>query len=538
MNYDVLIVGGGIAGLTSAAYLSKDGYKVLLCEKENKLGGLVNSFDFKGFTFDGGIRAIENSGIVFPMLKQLGIEIDFIRNNISIGIENDAINLVSKDSLLDYKNLLNRQFPDDVDDIEKIINEIKRVMQYMDILYGIDNPLFLDLKSDKEYLFKTILPWLFKYIITIKKIVKLNTPIYEYLQKFTKNMTLIDMIAQHFFKKTPAFFALSYFSLYLDYNYPKGGTGEIVDKMEKFILDNKGEIKKETEICSIDPQAKQAKDLKGNEFNYKKLIWAADLKSLYNMIDFNSLKNQKIKQKVLTRKKDLSDKTGGDSVLTLFLTIDMDKRYFENIFTGHFFYTPLKKGLSELNLDDLKNKSSGSGNNSYIMDKESIIKWVRQYYELTTYEISCPVIRDASLAPEGKTGLIISTLMEYSLVGHISKMGWYDEFKMISKDCILNILEQTVFPGMKVKIMDHFISTPLTLEKLTGNSDGAITGWAFTNSFIPAVSTLQKVASSILTPIPDIFQAGQWTFSPSGFPISILTGKLAADKVKKQLKLD
>ena len=154
------------------------------------------------------------------------------------------------------------------------------------------------------------------------------------------------------------------------------------------------------------------------------------------MIDFNSIENQKIKQKVLARKKDLSDKTGGDSVLTLFLTIDMDKRYFENIFTGHFFYTPLKKGLSELNLDDLKNKSSGTYNNSYTMDKESIIKWVRQYYELTTYEISCPVIRDASLAPEGKTGLIISTLMEYSLVRHISKMGWYDEFKMISKDCI------------------------------------------------------------------------------------------------------
>jgi hypothetical protein len=44
-----------------------------------------------------------------------------------------------------------------------------------------------------------------------------------------------------------------------------------------------------------------------------------------------------------------------------------------------------------------------------------------------------------------------------------------------------------------------------------------------------------KVAQSVLTPIPDVFQAGQWTFSPSGLPISILTGKLAADKVKKQI---
>jgi len=56
-------------------------------KKRKKVGGLVNSFDFKGFTFDGGIRAIENSGIVFPMLRQLGLEIDFIRNVVSIGIE-------------------------------------------------------------------------------------------------------------------------------------------------------------------------------------------------------------------------------------------------------------------------------------------------------------------------------------------------------------------------------------------------------------------------------------------------------------------
>ena len=36
--------------------------------------------------------------------------------------------------------------------------------------------------------------------------------------------------------------------------------------------------------------------------------------------------------------------------------------------------------------------------------------------------------------------------------------------------------------------------------------------------------------------VPDIVQAGQWTYSPSGLPISILTGKLAADRVMKEIK--
>ena len=108
MKYDVLIAGGGIAGLTAAAYLSKAGYHLLLCEKEHQTGGLVNSFVHDGFVFDGGIRAIENSGIVQPMLKQLDINLDFLPNPVSIGIGDDIITLASKESLTDYRELLIR----------------------------------------------------------------------------------------------------------------------------------------------------------------------------------------------------------------------------------------------------------------------------------------------------------------------------------------------------------------------------------------------------------------------------------------------
>jgi hypothetical protein len=42
-----------------------------------------------------------------------------------------------------------------------------------------------------------------------------------------------------------------------------------------------------------------------------------------------------------------------------------------------------------------------------------------------------------------------------------------------------------------------------------------------------------KVKDSVKTILPAIFQAGQWAYSPSGFPMSIVTGKLAADRVLK-----
>jgi phytoene dehydrogenase-like protein len=536
MNYDVVVVGGGIAGLTSAAYLSKSGYKVVLCEKEKNVGGLVNSFDFNGFIFDGGIRAIENSGIVVPMLKQLGIDVEFVRNDVSIGIEDDIIKLSSRDSLLDYQDLLNRQFPNDQKDIQAIIDEVKRVMIFMDILYGIDNPLFLDFKNNKTYLYKTILPWAFKYITTNKRVFKLTEPVDEYLTKFTKNTTLIDMIAQHFFKKTPAFFALSYFSLYLDYQYPKGGTGVLIEKLRQFILAHGGEIRTDTSVCHIDPQNKSIADLSGKTYHYKKMIWTCDLKLLYKATDFDKLEDTVIRKKAMAKKNAVADKIGGDSVLTLYLTLDIDKTFFEKICSGHFFYTPKKEGLSTISIQALKSKGKAADPEAFTEDKQRLMDWIREYYELTTYEIACPVMRDENLAPKGKTGLIISTLMDYAIVKHISNLGWYDSFKKFSEETIIDVLDQTVFPGMKAHIIDQFTSTPLTLESRTGNSQGAITGWAFTNSDIPVVQSMSKVAQSVLTPIPDILQAGQWSFSPSGLPISILTGKLAADKAKKQLK--
>ena len=224
--YDALIVGAGMAGLTSAAYLSRAGMKVLVCEKEEKTGGLVNSFEYNGFIFDGGIRSTENSGILLPMLRQLGIEIDFLPSPVSIGIGKDVMRVTSKDCLEDYQKLLEKSFPESSKDISSIIQELRKIMGYMDIQYGIDNPLFMDL-TNMEYVSRTILPWVLKYLWTLPKITKLYQPVDEYLHGFSHNQALIDIISQHFFQKTPAYFALSYFSLYLDYRYPRGGTGSL-----------------------------------------------------------------------------------------------------------------------------------------------------------------------------------------------------------------------------------------------------------------------------------------------------------------------
>lgn len=533
-SYDVIVVGAGMAGLTSAAYAAKAGYTTLLCEKSAKPGGLVGSFTRNGFTFDASIRAFENSGIIFPMLAQLGIVIDFVKNPVAIGIENERMILRGVDSLTEYAAMLTRKFPDNGSEIAAIINEIRTVTGYMDVLYGIENPLFMDLASDKSYLFKTLLPWLLKYQVNIRKAQQLDEPIADYLRRFTKNHALIDVISQHLFDHMPTFFALSYFGLYNDYSYPLGGTGVLINRMTDVIAAHQGMLALNAEICQIDAQAKTVKTRDGRSFGYRELIWCGDMKALYTAAAVAQPDNRVTKQQ-----KKINQNRGGDSIFSLYLAVALDRPYFSERCGPHCFYTPSKAGLAAIQSENWPAVLADDTRSD--ADQQTALKaWVREYLALTTYEISCPALRDPALAPAGKTGVIVSTLMDYRLVKAIDEAGCYPAFKILCEDTIIAVLNETIFPGWLDQLEDRFSSTPLTIERLTGNSGGAITGWAFPadpgTGRLSAVNHFRKIAETIETPFPHIHQAGQWTFSPAGLPVSILTGKLAADGVIKMLE--
>ncbi len=139
------------------------------------------------------------------------------------------------------------------------------------------------------------------------------------------------------------------------------------------------------------------------------------------------------------------------------------------------------------------------------------------------------------MAPEGKTGLIVSLLSEYELFNKIKEAGWYDEFKKEFEDRIIKVLSETVYPQLKDKVVKRFSFSPLSIRDRVGSSEGAIVGWSFVKP-VPVVNKIQISDRSVYTPISNIFQAGQWVYSPAGVPMSILTGRLAADKVLKKKK--
>ncbi|MDH4214707.1 MAG: NAD(P)/FAD-dependent oxidoreductase [Candidatus Thorarchaeota archaeon] len=520
-----VIVGGGMAGLTAAVYLARAGHDVLLLEKNKECGGLLNSFQREGFTFDAGARSILNAGVIHPMLKELGIELDFLDSPVSIGIENKIISLSPETGLDDYKRLLEEIYPESVNDIDKIDTKIRKIMNDMRVLYAIDNPNFRE-EKDGVYL-KQLLGWMPKFLPVLRRLSKQTEPVESYLGKLTSNQSLIDIIAQHFFKKTPTSFALGYFYSYTDYIYPRGGTGQLPKAMVQRIIELGGKIQTETEIIAVNPSEKTLTDNAGNIHSYDTLIWSADLKTLYRILNTNDLE-EKVTREILEQKELLLSKRGCDSVYSLFIGVDMPLEKFSSISNGHFFYTPSKQGLGEVHWSELDSLIENFNNKS----KDEVLQWLDKYCQLTTYEISIPAFRDPSLAPEGKTGLEISMLFEYDLLKKVEDANWYKEFRTEVENRMLETLSNSIYPGLKDKVIFQTSSTPLSIAKAVSTSEGAIVGWSYLSP-VPVVHQLRKIQSSVKTPIPNVYQAGQWAYSPAGIPTAIITGWNASKNVIK-----
>ncbi|MET3851363.1 phytoene dehydrogenase-like protein [Paenibacillus sp. OAE614] len=73
-DYDVAVVGGGIAGLTAAVYAAKAGKRTILIEKQERLGGRAITVKKKGAYFNLGGHALYH-GDAFATFRELGLSL-------------------------------------------------------------------------------------------------------------------------------------------------------------------------------------------------------------------------------------------------------------------------------------------------------------------------------------------------------------------------------------------------------------------------------------------------------------------------------
>jgi len=81
-NRKVVVIGAGISGLTGAHILHKADYDVTVLEKNDKVGGSIETTVEKGFLFDRGSNsALETKPIIAQLVEELNLKDQFVYAN-------------------------------------------------------------------------------------------------------------------------------------------------------------------------------------------------------------------------------------------------------------------------------------------------------------------------------------------------------------------------------------------------------------------------------------------------------------------------
>jgi len=507
-SYDAVIIGAGIGGLTCGAALAKAGKKVLICEQYTQPGGYVTSFHRNGFTFDGGLQSFSSSGLVFPILKELGLydKVQFVRTNYQIITPDIKIKL---NSLPQVKEEFKGAFPGAEREIEAYFQELDRLLLPFEKMLGGDKPALPLLSGSQKA--TALFSFPFTNLGFIRNLVR--------YQKITSqdliNRHLTDSKLRLIFASFgyPLMNAMTtvgmWYSFMKDYWYPIGGMRNFASLFADLIEQNGSTISLRTRVDRImieDSIATGVKLADGREVRSKFVVSNIDWKQTFTKL----IDRQYLEEGFVTQ---VEKAKVSESAFCVYLGTDLTRRYFEGL-AHHILYLPAYgKPFLEKDAND------------------------PNFFYDCSLGITLPSLSDDSLAPRGKSVVILTTWAPYNYLGKWkTKDGRKTEAYRKLKEEVASQLIATaerVIPDLSQHIIVRAIATPLTYERFTLNSEGATAGW----SWDPRFTLTTKYGSSVgslKTPIRNLSTCGHWCFSPGGVPTAMLTARMVVDIIKSR----
>ncbi len=465
-KYDVIIIGAGIGGLTAGAILARNGKRVLILEKNDRVGGYAVNFKRNGFEFDASLHLMQGCGqgkITHNILSECGVldKVRFVKPkylyrtlflNFDLRISQNNPNLFIKE--------LKKHFPEEKVGIDALIREAKEILtEFEDFQRYGKMPMRLNCY--------------------------LQLTCYDVFRKYISNNNLIDLLSQLwiYFGLPPRQLSAYYFPfLVYDYlynggYYPENGSGSISEALKDAILSYKGEIRLGAEVTKLDVSSglvKSAIIKNGPRFLADAIVSNIDLrKTFFELVGPPLIETNLVKK--------LTNMKPSISAFQVYMGLDIPS-------------TSLSKEDYEIFVYD----NVHSLDNAYELFLANEVNKMPYCLALYSNVMSRP----------NRTELVIATLAGYDFWRNITP-DRYEEMKN-SFDCTLIKRAETIFPGLQSYIKFVDIATPLTIEKYTGNFKGAIYGWANVVDQCGSGRVFSK------NPFKNLYLVGAWTYPGGG----------------------
>lgn len=162
--YDVVIIGGALAGLSSAMVLAKEGKDVLVLEQHNLPGGLATSFVRNEFEIEATLHEMMSIGPEEQPLKirqffnDMGVDIDWIRvpEAYRIILPNSNIDVTLPAGYEEMADTIDKRVPGQKEEVLKLMDLCDKVYKSVGALSKLEKPLSkMQMLKQHEELVKT-----------------------------------------------------------------------------------------------------------------------------------------------------------------------------------------------------------------------------------------------------------------------------------------------------------------------------------------------------------------------------------------------
>jgi phytoene desaturase len=490
----IVIIGGGVAGLSAGIFARKNGFESVILEKHHALGGECTGWDRQGYHIDGCIHWLVGTKEGTP-IRELwdavgaldGVEI--YEPESFMAVEHDGVTVHFHRDLDKLRTTWLVISPEDQKAIEEFCNDIGKLHNFT---FPVGKPMDMMSMVDKV-----------KYMLSMKDV----GPI---LQKYSK-ISVQDLASK--FEHPALKKALASFMPEGDYSavsiifplgtftggqssIPLGGSRALARRMEEKYLALGGNIETSCEVVEMEIEGDSVRRVtcsNGKSFDADYFVAACDAHVLYEKL----LKGQYLDPEFQKR---FSDSDTYPLASNIYVGIGYEG-------SMHDIPRTLKFPVDELGIDQNQRPT--------------------EHLQMTHYGY------EPDFAPEGHTAITFainqfqSELEKWAALVQ-DKEAYKKEKNRIGHEVIRAM--ENHFPEMvgRLKLLD--VATPQTYERYCNAYRGAFM------AFWPTLKGKQLSHNGQIRGLQNLVLSGQWLQPPGGLPVALITGKDTIMRLCKKLR--